>query len=212
LSYYDKVRHRPFTPVVYNDYIRALWSAGMVEETDRAMADAAALYPTQGSTWITRFHVNMFSGKPDAAIALVEDPKGRPSDIDGPTLPAWTAQARAIGSSDPEQRELVRAAQMKRARVSSFGAESAIRVLSALGRVDEAFEVAGAYYFGRGFVVPDYPTPGSKFTPGQRQTRLLFEPVTRAMRADTRFERLVEEIGLDRYWRQSGVQPNYRLT
>ncbi|RIX27125.1 winged helix-turn-helix domain-containing protein [Sphingomonas edaphi] len=210
LSYYAKVRHKPFTPAVYNDYIRALWSAGMVEETDRAMDDAAALYPTQGTIWITRFHVKMFSGKPDAAIALAEDPKGRPSDIDGPTLPAWIAQARAIGSGNPEQRELVSVAQMERARVSSFGAESAIRVLSALGRVDQAFEVAGAYYFGRGFIVPDSPAPGSKFTPGQRHTRLLFEPVTRSMRADARFEPLVEEIGLDRYWRQSGVQPDYR--
>jgi hypothetical protein len=30
------------------------------------------------------------------------------------------------------------------------------------------------------------------------------------MRADPRFGRLVEELGLDRFWRESGIQPDYR--
>jgi hypothetical protein len=31
------------------------------------------------------------------------------------------------------------------------------------------------------------------------------------MRADPRFERLVREIGLERYWRESGSKPDYRV-
>jgi DNA-binding winged helix-turn-helix (wHTH) protein/tetratricopeptide (TPR) repeat protein len=209
LPYFERIRQRPFTPAVYNNYIRALWCAGMVEETDRAMEDAAALYPTQSTIWVTRFHIMMFGGTPGAAVALLQDANGRPDGIDGSTLPAWLAQARALESRDAAQVEAVGTTQLERARASAFGAEYAIRVLSALGRLDEAFAVANAYYFGRGFTIPDTPAAGSRFTPDQRQTRLLFEPVTHPMRSDPRFEPLVEEIGLKRYWRESGAQPDY---
>lgn len=210
VAYYRRIRQRPLTPAAYNNYINALWIAGMVEEADRAMDDAAALYPTHTTIWISRFHIKMFGGDPGAAIALAEDDEGRPDGVEGPSLAAWVGQARAIESRDPEQVASVSAAQLERARVSAFGAEFALRVLSALGRTDEAFAVADAYFLGRGFSVPDQPVPASSVSLDQRQTRLLFEPVTRPMRADPRFDRLVEEIGLERYWRESGAQPDYR--
>jgi tetratricopeptide (TPR) repeat protein len=210
LKYYERIRQRPLTPAVYNNFIVALWSAGMVEETDRAMEDAAALYPSHLTIWINRFFIQMFGGNPAKAIALAEDAIGRPDGIEGPALTSWLAQARAIESRDPAKVETVGRAQMRRAHVSAFGAETAMRVLSALGRIDDAFAVADAYYFADGFIVPDSPEPGSRFTADQRQTRMLFEPVARPMRADPRFEPLVSKIGLDRYWRESGVQPDYR--
>jgi DNA-binding winged helix-turn-helix (wHTH) protein len=210
VQYYQRIRQRPLTPSVYSNYIIALWSAGMAEETDRAIEDAAELYPTQSTIWISRFHIGMFGGDPAKAIALAEDARGRPEGMEGPSLTSWLAQARAIESRDPAQVDSISAAQMQRAHVSAFACEAAMRVLNALGRVDEAFAVADAYYFGKGFTVPDNPTPGSRFSPDQRGTRMLFEPVTRPMRADARFEPLVAEIGLDRYWRESGVQPDYR--
>lgn len=207
---YERVREKPLDPANYNNKIRALWSAGRFEETDRAMDDAAELYPTQSTIWVTRFYIKMFSDDPASAIAMGEDAVARPSDIDGAALEAWLAQARAVESRAPAQVEAVRSAQMKRAHVSAFGAEYAMRVLNALGRVDDAFAVANAYYFGRGFTVPDTPASGSLFTPNQRLTLGLFEPVTHPMRADSRFEALVGELGLDRYWRESGIQPDYR--
>ncbi len=210
LSYYDRIKERPLTPAVYNNYIRALWSAGRLEETDRAMADAAALYPTQSTIWVTRFHINMFSGRPRVAIAMAGDEDARPTDVGGPPLADWIAQAQAIETRDPKLLQSARASQMKRARVAAFGAEYAVRVLSALGQIDDAFAVAHAYYFGRGFRIPDNPERPDDFTLDQRQTRFLFEPVTKPMRADSRFERLVGELGLDRYWRQSGTLPDYR--
>ncbi len=210
LNYFERIRERPFTPRVYASYIHALWAAGRGEETDAALADAAELYPTHTTVWLVQFHVRMFGGSPSKAIALAEDEKGWPEGIDRKTLGAWVAQARAIDTRDPGLEEEVAAAQMKRARVSAFGAQSATRVLCALGRIDQAFDVIHAYYFGRGFTVPDFPTPQSRFTPEQRQTFFLFEPVTRPMRADPRFEPLVREIGLERYWRESSTRPDYR--
>jgi DNA-binding winged helix-turn-helix (wHTH) protein/tetratricopeptide (TPR) repeat protein len=212
LSYYRKIRQRPLTPAVYNNLINAMWTVGLVEETDRALDDATALYPTQTGIWFTRFSINMFSGNPDAAIALLQDTAGQPTMPDKAAVPVLLAEAQAIGSRDPAQVESVMNMLMDRSRKAAFSAEFSIRVATALGRVEEAFAIAEAYYFGRGFTIPDFPAPGSKFTPSQRQTRLLFEPVTKPMRAHPRFEPLVRKIGLDRYWKESGVQPDYRQT
>lgn len=63
----------------------------------------------------------------------------------------------------------------------------------------------------RRITIPDLKgRPG--FSPEQRQTRLLFEPVTRPLRSDPRFDPLVRDLGLERYWRQSGAPPDYRLS
>ncbi len=210
LGYFERIGERPLTPMVYANYIYALWAAGRTEEVDRALADAAELYPAHTRLWLVNFHVRLFGGNPSKAIALIEDEESWPEGVDRETLVPWLAQARAIDSRDPALVEEVAAAQMKRARVSAFGAQSATRVLCALDRIDQAFEVVDAYYFGRGFTVPDFPTPGSRFTPEQRQTWFLFEPVTGPMRADPRFEPLVGEIGLERYWRGSRTRPDYR--
>ena len=82
-----------------------------------------------------------------------------------------------------------------------------------LGRIDEAFTILAAYFFSRGFVIPDAPaSTGLPTTPtlASRETLFLFLPTARALRADPRFDRLVEDIGLTRYWREVGVQPDYR--
>ena len=152
-----------------------------------------------------------FDGRADAAVALLETPEGRPPEAEEGYFARLARLARAIQSRDPAEADAVMATQMDAAHGSAGGAEHAIRNASALGRVDDAFAIADAYYFNRGFTVPDYGE-GSASSPEQRQTRLLFEPVTRPMRADSRFEKLVRDLGFDRYWRESGNRPDYRRT
>ena len=209
LKNYEKIKEQPLTPSSYNNYISALWCAGRMEETDRAMEDAAALYPTHAFIWFNRFNITLFGTDPAAAISLLQDAKELPTFPDASARAVLLAEARAMKSRDPAEADAVMAILKERSRKAAFSAEYSIRVASALGRIDDAFAIANAYYFGRGFTIPDFPAPGSKFTPDQRQTRLLFEPVTRPMRDDPRFDRLVDEIGLKRYWRESGVQPDY---
>jgi tetratricopeptide (TPR) repeat protein len=207
---YQRIRERPLKPAVYNNYIKALWTAARPVELEDAMADAASLYPTHPSIWFTRFQILAFSGRADAALAVAQSAEGRPPGLDEEKIGALVKLARTIGGRNPAEVESIMADQIRAAHVEASQAELSIRNASALGRIDDAYQLANAYYFGRGFTIPDYDSKSSTFSPEQRQTRLLFEPVTAPMRADPRFEPLVARLGFDRYWRESGVPPDYR--
>lgn len=207
---YRRVRDQPLRPAAYSNFIRALWSAGRLPELDQAISDAASLYPTQGSLWFTRLHIAKYSGQVGTVAALGGDVQSRPSAVTDDQANRLLNVARAIQSRDKAQIDATIVDGKETGRTSAPQAEYFIRDASALGRLDEAFEFAEAYYFGRGFIIPDSSSKGSAFWPEQRQTRWLFEPATKPMRADPRFEPLVKKLGFDRYWRESGKPPDYR--
>jgi hypothetical protein len=71
-----------------------------------------------------------------------------------------------------------------------------------LGYVDECLSMLHGYYFGRG-----------QWAGGQSErpvTELLFVGSTSRLRADARFPALLEEIGLEDYWRATGTLPDFR--
>jgi hypothetical protein len=209
VPYYQKLKHSPLTPSEYTNYIQALWSAGRLPELDQAISDSAALYPTQASLWFTRLKLAMYAGEVNALGALLENPQARPDGVEDKDIAQFKRLTAAIQSRSPSEVSPLAQEIVDGARKFANQAENGIRALSALGRIDDAFSVANAYYFNRGYAVPD--SPGSKYASlEQRQTRLLFEPVTKPMRKDARFERLMADLGYDRYWRGSRHTPDYR--
>ncbi|WP_066553798.1 winged helix-turn-helix domain-containing protein [Croceicoccus bisphenolivorans] len=218
VSLFRRLPDGPLTPADHNNLILGLWSAGQIEDADRELDKAASLYPTQVSIWLTRLYIKLYNGEFDAAIALAHDTRNAPTGTVPERVARFDTLAKALETQDSKQVDAVTRLLVSRARLCMYEAELALRGLSALGRVNEAFDVANAYYFSSGYSVPDFFLPGSDSKPGssvsidQRQTRLLFEPVTAPMRADPRFETLVSKIGLERYWQTSGSPPDYRKT
>jgi DNA-binding winged helix-turn-helix (wHTH) protein/tetratricopeptide (TPR) repeat protein len=200
------------SPRHYQWLSQALWSAGRPDDVERILAEAAEIFPTHPIVWFQRFNIAMYSDNPGAAIAQAQDVQRRPSGIED-TIEHNVAAAHALESRDPAQIDAVMATQMQLARQTAGLAARAMTFASAIGRLDQAFALADAYYFSRGFTVPESsdPVPGAR-EPNleSRDTSVLFLPPTRPMREDPRFARLVEEIGLERYWREVGVQPDYR--
>lgn len=202
----------PLPPGRYFNLIAALWSAGELEETDRRIAEAAELYPTQFALWFQRFYIWMYSRRTGAAIALASEREAMPAGIPVTEFDRIVEVARAIETRAPSEVDRVMAQNMAAAHEGNGYAENAMQFACALGRVDEAFEVVNAYYFGRGFAVPDLrftESQGAYKPVRERDTDFLFWPSLAPMRADPRFARLAEELGLERYWREAGVKPDY---
>lgn len=210
VTLYRKLKNGPITPADHDNLIRGLWSAGLVEETDQELAKATAIYPTQQSIWLSRLYILLYGGKYSDAVALAHDMKNAPTGTTDDRVASFQKLANALESGDQLLTDEVIQSLSQQARVSSYEAENAIRKASALGCLDDAFAFADAYYFNRGFSVPDFGATGPGIRLDQRLTRLLFEPVTAPMRLDPRFQTLISELGFDQYWRESGTPPDYR--
>jgi hypothetical protein len=86
-------------------------------------------------------------------------------------------------------------------------------ILAALGQVDAAFDVAQGFLLWRGSVVRRGQTAGQTTNDAQWRNGIqwLFTPPAAVMRADPRFLRLCEGVGLTDYWRSRGVRPDYQF-
>ena len=96
-----------------------------------------------------------------------------------------------------------------------MAANEAILIMSGLGELDTAFDIADGTLLSRGPLVPQEQAgaPGVTESAGWRvNTQWMWTPPVAAMRADPRFLPLCDSIGLAGYWRRRGVKPDYQLT
>jgi DNA-binding winged helix-turn-helix (wHTH) protein len=186
--------------------IHALWNAGRLDEAEDALNVATARWPKHGSLWETRVKFLAFTGRPQQALALIEDKSGRPSD-DSVWPEGLAAIIGASGSTDKHERRRVIEMVQERIRKDPGDARSAMEYMPTLGAVGEAFELANGIYLGQG--------PWAKAAVRTNRfegwvTAPLFGVLTAPMRADPRFGPLMQAIGLEDYWRRSHSQPDYR--
>jgi hypothetical protein len=98
---------------------------------------------------------------------------------------------------------------MEAARRGRGYAENAAQLGAMLGRLDDAFSILEAYYFGSELAGrPAFSEEQGEFWP-ERRTAFLFAPITVLLRADARFERLMDRIGLKAYWAAAKHLPDY---
>jgi tetratricopeptide (TPR) repeat protein len=206
-----RVDPRDYTPPLFNIWIRALWSAGRIAEMNRRLETAALRYPGIRMLWSTRLELLMFGGRGDEARAAARNRRNRPSAVGDAQAEDVAAFAVALAGNDPGLTDAFLRVLERQAREDEGKAISAIRFASMKGRLDEAFALADAYFFGRGFAVGESMGNGLFIPLSQRRTNFLFEPPIAAMRADPRFATLTTELGLERYWRQANRPPDYRL-
>jgi len=208
------VRVPPPTPAVLYTHIITLWGAQRLEEADQALESALALFPTHFALWFARFYTFLFTGRAAQALQFCQNLAGRPSGIPESEFDLILSLSRAMVSRRPDELDHALRASFAFAHHGSGRAENCIQHACANGRIDMAFAVADALYFGRGFDPGELRFSAEQATYNRhsdRRTYFLFLPHMAAMRADPRFAGLVEAIGLERYWRDSGIVPDFRL-
>lgn len=203
----------PPSPLIMYRRVLWLWSANRLDEADAALDQARQLFPLHFALWFARLYLNLYAGRVSEAIRFSEDRDGRPPGIAEAEFERPIAFARVVAADDQPGIDRVLAENLASAHIGTGYAENSFLFAAFTGRFDMAFAIADAYFLDRGFTVPP-----RRFASGQgtytglpdRRTWILFQPPAQSLWRDPRFDRLLDEVGLTRYWRDSGTKPDYR--
>jgi tetratricopeptide (TPR) repeat protein len=188
-----------------------LWVFGRTAEADKVIDQLRALYPDDPWVWFVRVQIYAFTGRALAALGLLDSdptPHG-PS----PMANLWRASLPAIVDRSTANIVKAREAAVRAVRGSVMAGNEAILLLSELGELDTAFDIANGTLLSRGPLVPP-EKPGTDYEASKNAiwrigTQWMWAPPVAAMRADPRFLALCDGVGLTDYWRRRGVRPDY---
>ncbi|GAA4038355.1 hypothetical protein GCM10022281_18940 [Sphingomonas rosea] len=188
-----------------------LFKAGRVVEADAMIDEVRERWPKNVPAYFTQLKILMFTRRFDRALAMLDDQDLRPVGV-----PDWNfalVRSQILGLSSPaDHRERAIAETIAAAPKGTGFAENGALFLAAVGRVDQAFDLAEALLAGKGFAVSSqrFTSEQGHFDNRRRRTAFLFEPATRPLRSHPRFAGLTAATGLDAYWRATGQRPDYR--
>jgi hypothetical protein len=163
-------------------------------------------WPQNAEIWRTRVPYLIYTGRPRDALEMLREDAERPTEISDDFVRAMRATAEAIAG----QRQTGWAVEevLKFLRGNPPAALRVANACTALGVLDDAFAIFEGYYLGTGRWASVAPAAGD----ADRQTSALFLPPMKPAWRDPRFGELVQRIGLEDYWRQSGSVPDFRRT
>jgi len=193
-----------------NHFPRAqlLWILGREAEADRVIDQAMHNWPAHRFVRFARFIIFAFTGRPRAAMAMIASPKTAPQDYSAEQIALWRVSLTALDQRTPASIAAARDANLRAAAGQDpLLTRQAVMVLSALGELDAAFEIANALFVVAG---PGGNSRAAKST-AWRFTPWLFTPATAALRKDPRFIPLCDASGLSEYWAKRRIKPDYQL-
>ena len=181
-----------------------LWIIGRAAEADRVIAKAMQFWPDHQWVRFARFIIFAFTDRPRAAQAMMARPETTPQGFSPLSLSLWRVTLPALIKPTPTTIDAARQAILDTTGSSLQTTSQGAMVMSALGDLDTAFKVTNAYFaIGQSRDGAPPKSTAWRFAPW------LFTPPIANMRADPRFDTLVEEIGLKAYWEARKVRPDY---
>jgi predicted Zn-dependent protease len=205
---------KPFAACNNYPLAQLLWIVGRTAEADRVIDRAMQYWPAHRFVRFARFTILAFTGRPSAALTMLDDEKTRPQTYSPAALALWRISLPALDQPTAANVEKARAANLAAAKRDPSLSSQAVLTLAALGEVDAAFKIANellvfeaptASHSGPGTHRPRATSLAWRFTPW------LFTPPAAALRADPRFAGLADGIGLTAYWRARHVRPDYQV-
>ena len=202
----------PFAASVQFPKAQLLWILGRTAEADRVIDRAIQYWPEHQIVRFARFTIYAYTGRPRAALAMLDDKKGKPI-YPPPAVSLWRVSLAALDQRSPASIAAARRANLEAVKQDVGLSSQAILVLSALGEVDAAFDIANELLLYRRPVEPRLQAAARQpvKSTGWRFTPWLFTPPVAPMRKDPRFIALCDGIGLTDYWRTQGVRPDYSI-
>lgn len=190
---------RPGWPIPPMNLASDLYGTGRAQEAREFAARQVALRPDDTRLRGVSLVINLFTRSPEEGLAILDDPGLRPGELGPATLEGFQAFLKARKTGSAIDRRAAVQAIAANARAMRLPRAYAVPMLSRLGELNAAFEVANAY-------ADDPKVQRLAFA---LQPDFLFVPETAAMRADPRFIPLARKLGLLDYWRASGHWPDF---
>lgn len=195
-----------------DDLMISSWCLGKIDDADAAHEQLMKLWPHQG--WFTSLRYLAYSGRPAAAMAMLEDVDNRPTGI-----PAWNfdqniLEVRALLTRAPADIDKAAASFWEFGRTAAGMIANAVWFFAATGRLDDAFKALEALYFDRGMTLGEHEfsqEQGTYWPKRARPTWLLWLPMMGPLRADPQLAPLLREIRLADYWQRSGTRPDFPI-
>lgn len=204
----------PLSPV--HQFRKALkhWIFGRVAQADLTVDHALQLWPRHPGVWNARLLIFAFTGRPLAALAMLEDDQTRPPGLTERATEVWRKSLVALDTRSAGDVAAARAANLAAAPQSPGFALNAIMVLSMLGEPGSAFAVAEGLFLRRGPLIGTLWTGSGQMPVNDmrwRRTMPFFTPAAATLRVDPRFLALCEGIGLTDYWDRRRIRPDFPL-
>ncbi len=201
----------PLAAIYQYKRVYHLWTLGRLTAMDQVADRAMQLWPKHPAIWFARYWSLAFTGRADRAREMAEDAGARPP-LPENALRLLRLTADAVTDRSEATRRSAIEGNRRSAQMGPAQCLAAIIHLAGLGETDAAFEVAEAYFLNDGpLLIPGHRTPKDSAVTDQyrRMTQMLFIPATADMRRDPRFLTLCAAIGLDDYWREAAVTPDF---
>jgi DNA-binding winged helix-turn-helix (wHTH) protein/tetratricopeptide (TPR) repeat protein len=167
-----------------------LWIVGRTAEADRVIDRAMQFWPAHGFVRFARFTIFAFTGRPLAALAMLENDKTRPQFFTPASVALWRISLPALDDPSP-----AKIAGARRASIDAVKRDPRLTSQAVLA------DAPGA---------PERKSGAPSNSTAWRFTPWLFTPPATAMRADRRFSALCDGIGLTAYWTRRGIKPDYQ--
>ena len=181
-----------------------LWASGDLQAADNELEVAVKHWPQHARVWRARVSYLMYSGRPADVLRILREPADIPVEFNQEFLTTLRMTAEALSGQTPPQAAVARSLAYVRAKPAA--ALDAAQACVALGSREAAFDIFQGYYFGEGDWRAVAPIGGDE----DRITNPLFQPVMAPMWRDPRFDRLLDRIGLNAYWRETRTVRDFR--
>jgi DNA-binding winged helix-turn-helix (wHTH) protein/tetratricopeptide (TPR) repeat protein len=194
---------QPLAPITRYKLTVSLWSAGQISEAEHEI-DEAMRWSIHSAIWQTKIKLLAMTGRPDTALAVIDDPTGRPADTTEQQLARWRLFLAAMISRSESDIDRAAAGLVASARQIATPVPEAFQC-AMLGRPELALSILEGCYLGIGEWAAKRPAD-----PVGNAAHPMFQPQAKSLWHEPRFKRILEGIGLEQYWRQTGSLPDYR--
>lgn len=199
----------PLAPRITLAYARQLFENGRFAEADALIDGAAARWPGSEDVYWTRFDAHVYAKRYRDARAIlragVPESLGKKPAVVSDIL----ALLSAMESASPKERAAIMARYKAKAAESQQDALTAVSVMVEFGDTAGAFTLAEQVFGAERSGFSNGADHTTYFALGEPDTSVLFERDFASLQRNSRFIRMLANIGLPQYWAATDRWPDF---